>query len=50
MNDINPFIYLDHNELGELYVLYDYVGDTDMIRLVEEAFCLKAELEVNFDN
>lgn len=41
---------MDAQRLSELYVLYEYVGDAYKMMLVEEAFCIKAELELNFDN
>lgn len=46
----NPFWDLTLDELEVAYVNFSMAGDEEAVVWVVEAFCLKLELNINFDN
>ena len=50
MTGFNPFIGLGLEELELAYAYYTWCADYDALRLVEDAFCLQSELDINIFN
>ena len=48
--NFNPFLHFTFPELEEAYVLFTIMEDTEAVAWVEDAFCLKAKLEVDLSN
>jgi hypothetical protein len=50
MIQLNPFTDLSFQELELAYTYFTWCEDNEAVRLVADAFCLKAELDISILN